>query len=335
MPPTKPLPDRSRRASPEQVAVVVNETAPDSIIVARHYLKSRRIPGRNVIRIACPATESVADDLCEEKIVRPIRAHLARTGMDRSIDYLVTTRGVPLVTASGLSVDGLLMTMDLRVPSGVTNPYFNAKRPFSHRDYFIYLCTRLDGYTIPDAKALVDRSLQARAHKGVYLFDLDPRREKGSYGLMNQYMRVAARFLKTAKCSVHLDETPAFVGTKNALAGYFSWGSNDASFDPQVYLALRFLPGALAETAVSTSARTLRATTGGQSLIADLVSGGVTGVKGYVSEPYLHAVARPDILFPRYVGGFNLAQAFYAASPQIRWKDVVLGDPLCAPYAHP
>jgi hypothetical protein len=31
----------------------------------------------------------------------------------------------------------------------------------------------------------------------------------------------------------------------------------------------------------------------------------------------------------------NLAEAFYAASPVIRWKDVVIGDPLCRPYAMP
>lgn len=324
---------RLRPVKPDRVAVIVNESAPDSIVIARHYVRRRGIPGRNVIRVVCPPTESVADDICEEKIIRPARAYLAHTLLDTQVDFLVTTRGVPLLTTSGLSVDGLLMTMDLRIAPGTTNPYAGANRAFSHRDFYLYLCTRLDGYTVPEARALVDRSLAARPAKGLFLFDIDPRRQGGNFGATNRQMRAAATILKAKKYLVRLDETPVFVSEKKKLMGYFSWGSNDGAFDPQAYAALSFLPGSIAETAVSTSARTLRPTHGGQSLIADLVGRGVTGVKGYVSEPYLRAVARPDILFPRYVSGRNLAESFYAASAQIRWKDVVLGDPLCAPYA--
>jgi uncharacterized protein (TIGR03790 family) len=117
------------------------------------------------------------------------------------------------------------------------------------------------------------------------------------------------------------------------LAGYFSWGSNDAAFEIATYRSLRFLPGAIVETAVSTSGRTFRPSAGGQSLVADLISGGATGAKGYVSEPLTFALCRADILFDRYVSGYNLAESFYMASPLLQWKDVVVGDPLCAPYS--
>jgi hypothetical protein len=59
----------------------------------------------------------------------------------------------------------------------------------------------------------------------------------------------------------------------------------------------------------------------------------VTGVKGYVSEPYLFAMAVPPLLFDRYVSGWNLAESYYCASPVLKWKDVIIGDPLCAPYS--
>ena len=114
--------------------------------------------------------------------------------------------------------------------------------------------------------------------------------------------------------------------------GYASWGSNDSAFDNEKYKGIKFLPGALCETFVSTSGRTFRPTTGGQSLIADLVASGVTGVKGYVSEPYTFALAKPNILFDRYTSGRNLAESFYAASMVLKWKDIVIGDPLCSPY---
>ncbi|HCM73924.1 MAG TPA: hypothetical protein DIS87_07280, partial [Armatimonadetes bacterium] len=62
-----------------------------------------------------------------------------------------------------------------------------------------------------------------------------------------------------------------------------------------------------------------------QSLIADLIRGGVTGVKGYVSEPYTFAMADPQVLFDRYTRGYTLAESFYAASPILKWKDLVIG----------
>jgi uncharacterized protein (TIGR03790 family) len=114
--------------------------------------------------------------------------------------------------------------------------------------------------------------------------------------------------------------------------GYASWGSNDNRFSLSTYQKLRFKAGAIAETFVSTSGRTFERTSGGQSLIADLISQGVTGVKGYVSEPYTFALCRTQILFDRYTKGACLAEAFYAASPLMKWKDIVIGDPLCRPF---
>ena len=101
---------------------------------------------------------------------------------------------------------------------------------------------------------------------------------------------------------------------------------------PRAYHSLRFAPGAVCETAVSTSARTFLPTQGGQSLIADLIAQGVTGAKGYTDEPLLQAVASPSILFDRYTRGWTLAESFYAASRFVGWEDIVIGDPLCRPW---
>ena len=69
-----------------------------------------------------------------------------------------------------------------------------------------------------------------------------------------------------------------------------------------------------------------------QSLIGDLIREGATGVAGHVAEPYLQSTIRPEILFPTYLGGANLVEAFYAAMPHLSWQTVVIGDPLCAPF---
>src|SRR6185369_16393410 len=68
------------------------------------------------------------------------------------------------------------------------------------------------------------------------------------------------------------------------------------------------------------------------SLTADLLRAGATGAAGNVAEPYLDGAVRPDILFPAYVSGLNLAEAFYRAIPSLSWQTMVFGDPLCAPF---
>ena len=94
-------------------------------------------------------------------------------------------------------------------------------------------------------------------------------------------------------------------------------------------MLFRSAAGSISDTAVSTSARTFLPTTGGQSLIADLIAHGVTGVKGYTNEPLLQAIASPSVVVDRYfLSGFNLAESFYAASRFVGWEDIVIGDPL-------
>jgi Tfp pilus assembly protein PilF len=63
-----------------------------------------------------------------------------------------------------------------------------------------------------------------------------------------------------------------------------------------------------------------------------LIRAGVTGIAAHVGEPFLDATIRPEILFPAYVSGFNLIEAYYLAMPYLSWQTVVIGDPLCAPF---
>ena len=243
-----------------------------------------------------------------------------------------------------------------------SNRYWNATEPFSHAKFGGYLVTRLDGYTAADAKALVARSLAAEQiaqilTRGKVLLDVEPIFGLGdkatqpgpitgtnipaesAYSEFNADMRHAYEVLTNRGIPVELDLTTKFIGGRSNLLGYFSWGSNDERswesndfYSTNAYLSLYFAPGALSDTAVSTSARTFLSTTGGQSLMVDLIAHGLTGAKGYTDEPLLQAIASPTIVFDRYTAGYTLAESFYAASHFVGWEDVVIGDPLCSPY---
>jgi len=239
------------------------------------------------------------------------------------------------------------------------NRFWDSHERFSHAKFGGYLVTRLDGYKQADAIALTTRSLQAdkQAMAGSILLDTCPSfgyadikhqpapqlqkpavgkrgTEIGelSYDQYNADMQRAAERLKARGLAVELDLDDKFIGDRKNLMGYISWGSNDSHFDDKAYHTLRFAPGSLCETAVSTSARTFLPTEGGQSLIADLISQGATGAKGYTDEPLLQAIASPTILFDRYTHGWTLAESYYAASRFVGWEDVVIGDPLCRGY---
>jgi uncharacterized protein (TIGR03790 family) len=236
------------------------------------------------------------------------------------------------------------------------NRFWNSSERFSHARFGGYLVTRLDGYTETDAKLLVAWSLAAEKEQpsGSILLDTcpsfgyaDPKLQPVSIlpnltgpttGVQSvgelPYNTYNADMLRSGgelHVPVTLEKTDLFA-SGSGLMGYCSWGSNDSHYDPTNYARLRFAPGGIAETAVSTSARTFLPTSGGQSLIADLVAQRATGAKGYCDEPLLQAVASPTILFDRYTHGWTLAESYYAASRFVGWEDIVIGDPLCRPY---
>lgn len=347
-----------------RVLIVCNIDSGDSIALTEYYARKRNVPPEHVVQIQVPTTEEVQMSVYEADIERPIREAIAK--LEHRIDFIVLTKGIPFRVndSFGYSVDSLLVgmkksgeMMPANMPPGGeylrnhANPYFNSEEPFNSSKFGIYLVTRLDGYTVEDAKRMVERSIKAKAERGPFVFDLahnrtdNPDQSESSGWHQNRMMDAAADLenrgfdvvIEDAGVIRQMDERgntrDIYLAPKERLMGYVTWGSNDAAFDLDRYRSIQFLSGAIAETYVSTSARTLIPTDEGQSLVGDLIEQGVTGVKGYVSEPWTIALARVDVLFDRYTRGSNLAESFYAASQLIRWKDVVFGDPLCRPFA--
>ncbi|MFN7018975.1 MAG: TIGR03790 family protein [Fimbriimonadales bacterium] len=327
-----------QRAS--NVVVIATRRSPDSVSIAQYYAQRRRLPSTHILLLDCVPQEEVPLAEYRDTVEKPVMDLLRQRGLTESVDYLVLTKGIPLrIREGGFSVDSALMCAPLKRPFSTQpsesnlNPYFGKNERFSRRKYGFYLATRLDGYTMQHIRDLIDNSLNAKRVNGVFVLDIDPKRSGGGYRAINESMRAAARLLKQRGFEVLLDEDEAFVGAVRDIMGYYSWGSNDHKFNKLSYRSLRFRPGSIAETAVSTSARTFQVTDKGQSLIADLIAQGATGVKGYVSEPYTAALCRAEIMFDCFTRGRTIAESLWAASPFILWKDLVVGDPLCAPFA--
>jgi uncharacterized protein (TIGR03790 family) len=235
--------------------------------------------------------------------------------------------------------------------AGATNPYFDSSLPFDawrnrHPDAPLrYLVARITGYgDAPDPRTHVPRDVAALlAHAlapdagGSWVIDENPRQPTGYYGGNVALLRPAAAALGALGASLLHDTAPGFVADVPAIAGYASWGSNDADHLPPPYFGEiagqrvpgRFAPRSLAVTLVSTDARTFTRTEHpyGQSLVADLIHLGAAGVAGHVDEPLLAGVARP-LLLADYARGAPAVEAFYRNVPYLSWMNVYVGDPL-------
>ncbi len=245
----------------------------------------------------------------------------------------------------------------------VPNLYWRQTDLFEHRLTGGYLVTRLDGYTEADTRSLIDRALTPRhvlvgnvlidptaknesSHETQLIDIFDPksctpsvisqcspqsRAMNLSIEDYNNDLRLSQELVEGAFPNLHVEIAPpkTFVSGQSLIA-YASWGSNDPSFRSESYQNLQFLPGAIADTAVSTSGRTFFPNRNGQSQIGDLIarSQGVAGVRGYTDEPQLEAVGSPSVLFSNYLRGANLASAYYRSIRFVGWRDLVLGDPL-------
>jgi uncharacterized protein (TIGR03790 family) len=340
--------------SPETVLVVVNRAAPVSGRIGDYYVARRGIPARNVCVIDTPARETIYREAYDRTIAATVAQCLKSRALVEKVLYIVTTLGVPLridgpsgLTTDRAAVDSELAALyiDLHGLAGhalegpLRNPFFgHPQQPFRHPEVPIYLVCRLAAYDLDGVKAMIDRSLAAR-NRGRIVLDMQSNTDQEG----DNWLRRAAALLP--KRRVLLDETPRVLEGEKDVIGYAAWGSNDPNRKRR-FLKFQWLPGALATEYVSTDGRTFERPPDNwnltswsdrahwfagspQSLAADSLLEGATGASGHVFEPYLAMTPRPDLLFPAYLAGRNLAESFYLALPAVSWQNVVVGDPLC------
>jgi uncharacterized protein (TIGR03790 family) len=347
------------------VLLVDNKQSDASTRIADHYAKVREVPPEQRITLDVAVSDEISPRDYAARIERPIANWFQRNSGHDRILYIVLTKGIPLRVTGTTGLQGTVASVDSELtllyrklagraapPSGrIDNPYFLGASPisnaktFSHQQHDIFLVTRLDGYTVEDVMGLIDRA-KAPSAQGRFILDMKSAfTDKG-----NVWLQAAADRLKEMGRGdqVLLETGGAVVTGQKDVIGYYSWGSNDPAVHQRNF-NLTFLPGAIGAMFVSTDGRTFTAPPDNwnistwdkketfhagspQSLAGDLIRAGITGVAGHVAEPYLDATIRPEILFPAYASGFNLAESFYLAMPYLSWQTVVVGDPLCTPF---
>ena len=350
--------------SPENVAVVINDNSPDSQRIGEHYAKTRGLPESNVLRIQTSSEEAIERAAYITTIEQPLGQAIQRAGLQDRLLYIVLTKGMPLRITGSQGVTGTMASVDseltllyrrllgqpIALDGKIDNPYYlgnreiRAAQPLSRRDHDVYLVTRIDAFTVDQALALIDRAQTPEKDGRIVL---DQRASSGSGD--DWFARAAKRLADEGQAArVVLDTTDKPVRDEKAVLGYYSWGAADPANRVR-RVGMEFSAGSIAANLASFDARTFRQPPeswspsaspdkaswfegSADTLIGDFIRDGVTGISGQVAEAYLFGAVRPDILFPAYLAGFNLAEAFYLAVPSLSWQTIVIGDPLCAPF---
>ncbi len=335
--------------------MVIDKQSTASREIGQYYMKKRGVPRANLCTIDTAPDEQIARGIYTEQVEMPIGKCLTEKNLVEKALYIVTTYGVPLaiigapkdtMQTDAASVDSELTMLYQRLhghtpplPGAIPNPFFRQRdTPFRHPQFPLYLVTRLAAYDMAEMKGLVDRALSAR-NEGKFV--IDARGDDSTGG--NQWLRTAALLLPMYL--VVLNDSAAVVTNQKDVIGYASWGSNDRERN-QRFLHFQWLPGAIATEFVSTDARTFRrppdawqpghnwddpsALFAGtpQTLSADYIAEGASGVSGQAWEPFLGYCPRPDFVLPAYFSGRNMAESFYVGIPGLSWMNVVIGDPL-------
>lgn len=353
--------DTSGNLSPyNDVLLVINDNSSDSVTIGEYFALVRSVPPSNIVHIDCTTNETINNSIFINDVMNPIRAFYNSMETKERINYVVTTKGIPLRVNRSIphdfgmgwkynsSVDSDLtcaFDLSLHVYINHTTPdfsYTTYSSPYFEKNYSfasalfskdIKLVTRLTAYNTSTVLEMINRtSKENLTIEGKFVHDIDPL----MYETQNEWMNISKDWLIDNDYTVVYDDTQWYIVNQTDVIGYVSWGSNDHNDTNNGKPNNTWLNGSIAETLVSTSGRSFTwPPVYGQSMIADLIDEGCTGVKGYVYEPYASNTARPEILFRRYVQGYNLAESYYMASPKLTWMDVIVGDPKSSPYGDP
>jgi sugar lactone lactonase YvrE len=233
--------------------------------------------------------------------------------------------------------------------------------PFTGRPWLVTMLHGLsygvdaDGNLVPGqlgpARGLIDSALAGEAGPatGKFLFMRnpdDPGRSVLDWEYDGVIAKLAQRGFTNAEAVAHSTSL-----TGQSLASFFVGSVNLGPYDPgggsSTIEGNTYAPGSLVDNVTSVGAAPLKFDPNcvcppvgncscyhypNQPSIARWVAKGVGGVHGTVHEPQSNVFPSRKLILD-YVDGATLAEAFFRNLPYVYWKNLVLGDPMAAPYA--
>lgn len=344
---------------PDSVAVLANADVPGSVALAMRYAEARDIPASQVCLLSLPTTPEMTFEELETRLLTPLDACLG-ANRDR-IEAIVIMRGVPirvpmpsgtrvsvaaaiglwdstladgtplLGTPPGIAADcGGTPCTRARVPNAYGGEPFEAGWSFTTSEitYRPVLVTMLHGRSDADAMSLLDVALEAEAPgaEGTFLL---MRGADGARGVLDVGYPTVLSALSARGVTAEIVDFDADL-TGRTLSGFMTGtASLGTTIEGNTYVR-----GALTDNLTSFGAvpQNFEASGEAQVSIARWVAAGAAGAHGTIDEPLNNCFPQRQLLVD-YVDGATLAEAYLGRMPYVYWMNLVLGDPLLAPYA--
>lgn len=332
---------------PFNTIVLVNQQDPESLELGAYYAEARGIPQGHIVRVFVPPTPSISPAAFTNEVVQPLLDHLAAVDIDEQIDFAAIAWRQPYRIAGGASLNqfnsinaALLygfkpapyptpcnLTASALSPVHEADAAFASLRPSLPGRPFA--ASVLTGLTTESARLLVDRSVAADfTHPGGDVYFLHTSDVFRNLQWPQFDSTAMAMRMTPAPLNVILADQDKR-GNAADVAGYFA-GLTDHRPELQTNT---YAPGALANHLTSFGGRLHDAL--GQMSILHWIEAGVIGSAGTVDEPcnYTNKFASARVHL-HHARGYALAESFLQ-SIQHPYQTVVVGDPLCQPYATP
>lgn len=330
------------------VGVIVNLNSPESIAIGNYFQAARNIPSQNMIYVTVPNTEVINDSVFN--VLRTqIEASILNSGIENTLNYLVTTKGVPL-RRSGIdclvnqgngdcgSVDSELSLIlgtyasNIAQSSAFLHPYFDQNVHFTRSQFGMYLVTRLDGFTVGDVKQMIARSgpnTPVNPLAFLNVLDLNEAHGLDSVYFVDNYINPALSALQADSWLTLTDYNTTPVTNQSNVLSYLSTGFGPL---PNYAQNFGFVPGSFAALTTCSTAAAFDSVSSSNAnfTLSDLIAQGCTAAHGYVNCVYFTQLLRADILVNRYLdqtAHYNLAESFYMADRFASWQGVIIGDP--------
>lgn len=351
---------------PESVAILYNDSVPESKRLAEIYREARNIPKDHVIGLTMPTAADISREDYERSILKPLRSEFevrswwkrqreaggVTLPVENKIRVLVTMRGVPLrirqtpkpagtpaqpqdpvAGHDEASVDSELAMFGaegLPVDGVLQNKYYKADKAIADaRLPFLVLTARIDAPTAAICERMIRDAVEAE--------------QTGLWG--RAYVDIANKFPQGDQwleevVSADLDAgIPTVVDRFNETfplkypmtdcSCYYGWYDWNLS-GPFLNTRFHFRKGAVAMHLHSFSAQQL--SDGSKNWSGGLLARGAAVTVGNVYEPYLHLTHDFGILHRKLLEGYTWVEACWMAMPVTSWQGVVLGDPLYRPF---
>lgn len=306
---------------PEDIAVVVNDSDPESVKTGEYYQSRRGIPDANMIHVRFPHDSSDMTSSEFAAIKAQVDAKTPPSAQAFALAWTVPYR-VDCMSMTSAFAFGFDKAYCSSCRPTKASAYFNSLSTMPFHDLKMRPAMMLAGRNFGEVKALIDRGIAS-----------DGTHPSGTGYLLSTSDKArnvrAAEFPGTVRedglwVKLEVLEQDSISGLKDVLF-YFTGAVTVPYLD-----TLHFLPGAIADHLTSTGGML---TDSGQMSILRWLDAGATASYGTVVEPcnYPQKFPDPGVAIFWYVHGESLIEAYWKS---VAWpgEGVFVGEPLARPF---